>query len=208
MPRPTPASGCVHAPVRRSTCAPSRSCCDRCRQMARAARSAASSKRRSPVSRESAPNSRASVPAAAVQVMVDSVGETPSRRWIEPYGMPEGVSSAGSSRSARSSARSSRPPCGSYGASIRRNCGSAASRWAESRPPSARMVVSKRETVSSTSKERCSTTHHTRASNSVRFPSSASASRVSTSVSEKLPHPSLPVHERGSSTSAGNAFAM
>eukprot|EP00962_Isochrysis_galbana_P050785 scaffold22131_cov100-Isochrysis_galbana.AAC.2 len=91
---------------------------------------------------------------------------------------------------------------------MRPSCGSSASRWADRSPPSARMVVSNRETVWSTSNDTCSTTQRTRASNSVALPSSASVSSVSISVMLNEPHPSLPAHERGSSTSAGNACVM
>lgn len=64
----------------------------------------------SPVSRDRVPNSKMKVPMPAVQVMVVSPGGTPYRRLTVPYGIPVGVSKAGRSLLATSSARRSNGP--------------------------------------------------------------------------------------------------
>ena len=55
---------------------------------------------KSPVNLDRLPNSTMKVPTPAVQVMGVSPSGTPWRRLTVPYGIPVGVSKAGSSRSA------------------------------------------------------------------------------------------------------------
>ena len=179
---PTPASLCVHFPVKMSMWPPTRPSFDRRDQMAFAARSASCLNWLSPVRWLRMPNSRASVPAQAVDVTWLSFPGTPYLRFADPNGMPVGVSKAGSMRRARSSARSS--SSSSYSSSSNPSASSVARRCADSRPPSTRMLVSNTETVLFRLKLRFSATHLTCRANSVRLPSTTSVSRASTNVSE------------------------
>ena len=78
-----------------------------------------------------------------------------------------------------------------------------------SSPPSARIFVSKSETVSSRSKEsRPEVANRTPRSNSLALPMIASVSSVSSSVSVMPPHPSSPTQPFGASTSEGKACFM
>mmetsp|Transcript_23317 Transcript_23317/g.81269 ORF Transcript_23317/g.81269 Transcript_23317/m.81269 type:complete len:214 (-) Transcript_23317:436-1077(-) len=212
-----PVCGWSHCPERASTVAPMRSMDERRSHRASTAPLAASSNWGRPVNRLSSPNSTNNDPAAAVHVRPLSRGSTPCRKLTRCTGIPVGVSKAGSRRSPRSSAMLRSSPSYSPGG-ITPSSASAAIKWADSRPPRTRMVVSKTLTVTFLSK-RTFFTRCTAAWNSPKSPNTASASRLSTSVVEKPPRASSrsprtrrshlrPLHDSGFSSSHGYALSM
>mmetsp|Transcript_10880 Transcript_10880/g.36047 ORF Transcript_10880/g.36047 Transcript_10880/m.36047 type:complete len:212 (-) Transcript_10880:269-904(-) len=208
---------------------PIKSSGDRLPHSTRSAQSAADSNRGSAVRRESMPISSSSVPAPAVHCSWCAARGRPPRRRTKARGSsvqtPRAApgSKAVRKRSPRSAARRRSPP--SYPETVRCSAPAtspAANRWADRRPPSTRMLVSKSETSTSWSNVTCCPTHRTPQANSEALPSTASVSSESIRVSATPAYPSrvgrtaLPssiresVYEResGRSSSCGNAWVM
>ena len=99
-----------------------------------------------PVSLDNAPNSITTVPTPAVDVTGVSPFGTPFLKLTVPYGIPVGVSKAGNSLLAASSASLNKGPVQGHPAS---NFTPAflANKWALSNPPTIRIFVSKTDTL-------------------------------------------------------------
>merc|ERR550519_1442585 len=112
---------------------------------------AASSYTGFPVRRDKAPNSTTKVPTPAVQVTGVSPAGTPCLRFTVPYGIPVGVSKAGSSLCTTSSARDNNGPVQGHPGDTGTPA-LLASRWADKRPPTIRILVSNTDTLMFASK--------------------------------------------------------
>mmetsp|Transcript_6945 Transcript_6945/g.18175 ORF Transcript_6945/g.18175 Transcript_6945/m.18175 type:complete len:206 (-) Transcript_6945:311-928(-) len=202
MPAPIPESLRTQAPTSTFSVLPSSPVrLERIRNSLTAALCASCSYLGSPDSRLSRPNSSSSVPAQAVHVARVSPGSTPVARLTQESGMPLGVANAGSSRSARSCASTSRQP--SYPGT--RVGSRSSSTCVERKPPSARMVSSNTCTRSSTSRERLAQSHCTARRTSCCSPSRMRVSSASMRESAMPPWELLPRQLMGRRSSRGKA---